>query len=160
MLRVIELFGGIGALSEDINRTSDGTMDPSAKGSKFNTVGTYIKYSDASKIVPVKVYNQIVGWFHVHDTTASKKMRSMSNQDNMLIGSVNLFANINMNDNKKEIRRIRLEDLDTSLQNILLNRISKDDPTWKKLQDLIDDLYKKTHNEKKNILLYINNTYY
>ena len=56
-----------------------------------------------------------------------------------------------MNDNNKEIRRIRLEDLDSSLQNILLNRISKDDTTWKKLQDLIDDLYKKTHNEKKQI---------
>ena len=61
-----------------------------------------------------------------------------------------------MNDNKKEIRRIRLEDLDASLQNILLKRISKDDPTWKKLQDLIDDLYKKTHNEKKNITITIN----
>ena len=61
-----------------------------------------------------------------------------------------------MNDNKKEIRRIRLEDLDSSLQNILLNRISKDDPAWKKIQDLIDDLYKKTHNEKKNITITIN----
>ena len=61
-----------------------------------------------------------------------------------------------MNDNKKEIRRIRLEDLDSSLQNILLNRISKDDPTWKKLQEIIDDLYKKTHTEKKNITITIN----
>lgn len=61
-----------------------------------------------------------------------------------------------MNDNKKEIRRIRLEDLDSSLQNILLNRISKDDPTWKKLQEIIDDLYKKTHTEKKNIIITIN----
>lgn len=95
-------FGGIGALNEDFYGTSDGTIDPNTKGAKFNTVGTYIKYIDASKIVPVKVYNQIVGWFHVHDTTASKKMRSLNNQDNMLIGSVNLFANINMNDNKKE----------------------------------------------------------
>lgn len=95
-------FGGIGALNEDFYGTSDGTIDPNTKGAKFNTVGTYIKYIDASRIVPVKVYNQIVGWFHVHDTTATKKMRSMSNQDNMLIGSVNLFANINMNDNKKE----------------------------------------------------------
>ena len=95
-------FGGIGALNEDINRTSDGTMDPNAKGSKFNTIGTYIKYIDASRIVPVKVYNQIVGYFHVHDMTASKKMRNMNDTDNMLVGSVNLFANINMNDNKRE----------------------------------------------------------
>lgn len=61
-----------------------------------------------------------------------------------------------MNNQEKEIRRIRLEDLDSSLQNILLNRISKDDPTWKKLQDIIDDLYKKTHIEKKNITITIN----
>ena len=60
-----------------------------------------------------------------------------------------------MNDNKKEIRRIRLEDLDSSLQNILLNRISKDNPTWKKLQEIIDDLYNKTHTEKKNITITI-----
>lgn len=95
-------FGGIGALNDEFVATSDGTLDPNTKGSKFNTVGTYIKYIDASRIVPVKVYNQIIGYFHVHDTTASKKMQSMNNQDNMLIGSVNLFANINMNDNKKE----------------------------------------------------------
>ena len=62
-----------------------------------------------------------------------------------------------MNDNNKEIRRIRLEDLDVSLQNILLKRISKDDPTWKKLQDLIDDLYKKTNIEKKKINVTITN---
>lgn len=95
-------FGGIGALNDGVPTTSDGTFDPNSKPSKFNTVGTYIKYIDANKIVPVKVYNQIVGYFYVHDTTASKKIQSMNNQDNMLIGSVNLFANINMNDNKKE----------------------------------------------------------
>lgn len=97
-----ETFGGIGALNDNAPTASDGTFDPNSKPSKFNTVGTYIKYIDANKIVPVKVYNQIVGYFYVHDTTASKKMQSMNNQDNMLIGSVNLFANINMNDNKKD----------------------------------------------------------
>ena len=61
-----------------------------------------------------------------------------------------------MNDNKKEIRRIRLEDLDSSLQNILLKRITKDDPTWKRITEIINDLYKKTHNEKKNITITIN----
>ncbi len=95
-------FGGIGKLDEKFYGTSDGTADTKTTGSKFNTVGTYIKYIDASRIVPVKVYNQIVGYFHVHDMTASKKARTMASADNMLIGSVNLFANINMNDNKKE----------------------------------------------------------
>lgn len=60
-----------------------------------------------------------------------------------------------MNNNEKEIRRIRLEDLDSSLQNILLNRISKDDPTWKRLQDIIDDLYNKINTPKKDITITI-----
>ena len=127
-------FGGIGALSEDINRTSDGTMDPSAKGSKFNTVGTYIKYIDASRIVPVKVYNQIVGYFYVHDMTASKKMRNMNDTDNMLIGSVNLFANINMNDNKKESAMRMITDVisDGILSNFS-NRFVNNNQDFKKL---------------------------
>ena len=62
-----------------------------------------------------------------------------------------------MNDNNKEIRRIRLEDLDSSLQNILLNRITKDDPTWKKITEIINDLYKKTNIEKKKINVTITN---
>ena len=121
-------------MSEDINRTSDGTMDPSAKGSKFNTVGTYIKYIDASRIVPVKVYNQIVGYFHVHDMTASKKMRNMNDTDNMLIGSVNLFANINMNDNKKEsaVRMITDVISDGILSNFS-NRFVNNNQDFKKL---------------------------
>lgn len=127
-------FGGIGALNEDINRTSDGIMDPNAKGSKFNTVGTYIKYIDASRIVPVKVYNQIVGYFHVHDMTASKKMRNMNDTDNMLIGSVNLFANINMNDNKKEsaVRMITDVISDGILSNFS-NRFVNNNQDFKKL---------------------------
>ena len=62
-----------------------------------------------------------------------------------------------MNDNKKEIRRIRLEDLDSSLQNILLNRISKDDPTWKRITEIINNLYKKTNIEEKKINVTITN---
>ena len=62
-----------------------------------------------------------------------------------------------MNDNNKEIRRIRLEDLDSSLQNILLNRIPKDDPTWKRITEIINNLYKKTNIEKKKINVTITN---
>lgn len=127
-------FGGIGALNEDFNTTSDGTIDINAKGSKFNTIGTYIKYIDANRIVPVKVYNQIVGYFHVHDTTASKKMRDLNNQDNMLIGSVNLFANINMNDNKKESAVKMITDVisDGILSNFS-NRFVNNNSEFKKL---------------------------
>ena len=45
-----------------------------------------------------------------------------------------------MNNNEKEIRRIRLEDLDSSLQNILLKRITEDDETWIKIVKVVDEL--------------------
>ena len=127
-------FGGVGKLDEKFYGTSDGTADPTVTGSKFNTVGTYIKYIDASRIVPVKVYNQIVGYFHVHDMTASKKARSMASADNMLIGSVNLFANINMNDNKKEsaVRMITDVITDGILSNFS-NRFVNNNIEFKKL---------------------------
>lgn len=53
-----------------------------------------------------------------------------------------------MNNNEKEIRRIRLEDLDSSLQNILLKRITEDDETWIKIVKVVDDLYTKTNIKK------------
>lgn len=62
-----------------------------------------------------------------------------------------------MNNNEKEIRRIRLEDLDESLYNILLNRITKDDPTWIKIVKVVDDLYDKTNIQKKTVRVTITN---
>lgn len=96
-------FGGIGKLSDDGKVTSDGTVDLSeAKGATFNTAGTYIKYIDASRVVPVKVYNQIIGYFYVHDMSASKKASAIYTQQNALMGSTSLFAGINMKDDKKD----------------------------------------------------------
>lgn len=62
-----------------------------------------------------------------------------------------------MNNNEKEIRRIRLEDLDISLQNILLNRVTKDDETWNKIVKVIDGLYDKTNIKKKLVNITITN---
>lgn len=96
-------FGGIGKLSNDGSVTSDGTVDISeSRASTFSTTGTYLKYIDASRVVPVKVYNQIVGYFYVHDMSASKKASSIYAQQNALLGSTSLFAGINMKEDKKD----------------------------------------------------------
>jgi len=99
----VNTFDGLGVLYDDkISKTSTGIIDPTAKGSKFNTTGTYLKYIDASRLVPVKVYNRTVGYFYVHDTTASKKAKGIASGDSMMINSINLFSNQNLMQTKKE----------------------------------------------------------
>lgn len=74
-------FSGNTIIAEDIDTTPEGTVGDSGKTSyeKFDVKGCYIKYIDATKLVPVKVYNRVIGYIHVHDMTASKKMASMQN---------------------------------------------------------------------------------
>lgn len=99
----VNTFDGLGVMDDDkIIKTSNGVIDPNVKGSKFNTTGTYLKYIDASKLVPVKVYNRIVGYFHVHDTTASKKAKGIATGDAVMFNSINLFSSQNLLQTKKE----------------------------------------------------------
>ena len=99
----VNTFDGLGVMDDDkIIKTSNGVIDPNVKGSKFNTTGTYLKYIDASKLVPVKVYNRIVGYFHVHDATASKKAKGIATGDAVMFNSINLFSSQNLLQTKKE----------------------------------------------------------
>lgn len=62
-----------------------------------------------------------------------------------------------MNDTEKELRRIRFEDLDTSLQNRLLSMVQKDDENWIKISDTINDTYERTNIEEKLVTVTITN---
>lgn len=129
-------FGGVGKLNDKFYGVSDGTggIETNPKGSKFNTTGTYIKYIDASKIVPVKVYNQMVGYFHVHDATATKKANALHSDQNALMGSVNLFANINLNDNKREDAvRLIVDTISDGIIANFSNRFVNNNSEYKKL---------------------------
>jgi len=132
-------FGGIGRLDDSANVTSDGTMDANeAHGEKFSVAGTYLKFIDASKIVPVKVYNQIVGYFYVHDSTASKKAGSLLTQQNSVMpgnfSSTQLFSGLNMDRDKKDnaVRSIVNTITDGILQNFS-NRFVNQNLEHKKL---------------------------
>lgn len=62
-----------------------------------------------------------------------------------------------MNDTEKELRRIRLEDLDTSLQNRIYNMVQNDDEGWNKIKDIINTTYEKTTIEEKVVTVTITN---
>ena len=91
--------------------SADGTFnsDGSHHGNydKFKLTGAYIKYIDASKIVPIKVYDEVIGYFYVLDTTVKKKNTSLINQvqlneTNLIMASSGLFASANTSDAKRE----------------------------------------------------------
>ena len=90
--------------------SSDGTFNTTGNNGhydKFKLTGAYIKYIDASKIVPIKVYDEIIGYFYVLDTTVKKKNTSLINQvqlneTNLIMASSGLFASANTADAKRE----------------------------------------------------------
>lgn len=81
---------------------SDGTSSPE----KFTARGSYIQYIEASKIIPIKIYNQIIGYFYVHNMNTAKKAMAATttvNQTNMLTGSsTGVFSSTSLTDEKRE----------------------------------------------------------
>ena len=103
-----ETFAGNGVIDEKIF-TPDGTANLNralyGKPEKFKTAGSYIKYIDANSIVPVKVFNQIIGYFHVHDMTAKKKASAIQSgimQTNVLASTSNVFSSITVPDDSRQ----------------------------------------------------------
>lgn len=101
-------FDGVGVM-KDFNVTTDGTASSnnnikSVKGAKFNTTGTYIKYISPNHLLPIKVFNQIIGYFHINDTTVQKKDTSYqsSSETNLLAVTSNLFNASKLTEKKRE----------------------------------------------------------
>ena len=100
-----ESYGG-NMVFDDKNVNADANLDPNAaKPEKFDTQGSYIKYIDANHLVPCRIYNQIIGYFHVHDMTVKKKAATMqmgTSQTNIIAKSSNLFSSTTLGDEGKQ----------------------------------------------------------
>lgn len=99
-----DTFSGLGVLEENPDQVTDGTFSTTASPEKFNVLGSYIKYIDASKLVPIKVYNQVIGYLHVHDMTASKKASSINAGTQMqmsVFGNTGMFNTASMTEEKR-----------------------------------------------------------
>lgn len=99
-----DTFSGLGVLDDNPDQVPDGTFSTNASPEKFNVLGSYIKYIDASKLVPIKVYNQIIGYLHVHDMTASKKAAALNAGTQMqmsVFGSSSMFNSASMTEEKR-----------------------------------------------------------
>ena len=103
-----DIFAGNGVLDEKLF-TPDGTaqLNKALYGTpeKFKIAGSYIKYIDANSIVPVKVFNQVIGYFHVHGMTAKKKASAIQSgvmQTNILASTSNVFSSIQVPDDSRQ----------------------------------------------------------
>lgn len=103
-----QVFGGNGFIDEKLTATPEATFgNDNYTPEKFNVQGTYIKYIDANRIVPVKVYNQIIGYLHVHDTSATKKATGLTNMQtqvsttNLIAPSSNVFSSVQLTEDKR-----------------------------------------------------------
>lgn len=99
-------FGG----NLDISAMPDGTMDvndakaEAGRSEKFNTSGTYIKYIDCKNIIPLRVYNQTIGYYHVHSTPRRKDgPNGRPNQSASLSGiGATIFSSASISQKKQE----------------------------------------------------------
>lgn len=60
-------------IKKNPNMIPDGTVDTgNKKGEKFDVTGTYIKFIDANKVIPIKVLDEVIGYLYI-ETKAKKK---------------------------------------------------------------------------------------
>lgn len=79
----------------------DGTKSiDSIKPSKFDISGTYIKYIDAKNLIPIKVFDQIVGYFSIHTKQKSNKNSAGQTSGITSIGNT-LFSTVDVSEQKK-----------------------------------------------------------
>ena len=88
----------------------DGTKDindKNIKPSKFNIPGTYIKYIDAKNIIPLRVFDQVIGYYLINPKV-KKNGSSVGKTDGITSIGNTLFSAVNIGEEKKNdvVRRI------------------------------------------------------
>lgn len=101
-----DTWGGMGVLEEKSTKTVDGTMDINMglPRERFTTKGSYIKYIDANRLVPIMIYGQIIGGLYVHDMSATKKAAAINTgmtQTNLIAASSNVFSSTTLTEDKR-----------------------------------------------------------
>lgn len=80
----------------------DGTKGiDDVKAGNFNVVGTYIKYIDAKNIIPIKIFDQTVGYYLIHPKAKNNKKSAGMTTGITSIGST-LFNAVSVAEHKKQ----------------------------------------------------------
>jgi hypothetical protein len=66
----------------------------------FDVSGTYLKYIDAKNIIPIEIFNQVVGYYHIH---VDHKTGNKNGVDSTVMSISNsIFSSTNMTEKRKE----------------------------------------------------------
>lgn len=89
----------------DINfsgMTADGTVDINSKNKieNFDVNGTYIKYIESKNIVPIKIFDRIVGYYHIH--VSNKKKNTSRTTEGLVSVNSTMFNNVTMTEKRKD----------------------------------------------------------
>jgi len=99
-----QFFRSVGEISDNVD--TEGSIDTSKRGtkpSKFKVSGTYLKYIDAKNIIPIRIYNTVVGYYYIHNQQAAKKaQKSINGKDTTLVNTQTIFNSASMSEKKKE----------------------------------------------------------
>ena len=99
-------FGGTGEVSDTVDTEGAVDTNKSARPSKFNLSGTYIKFVDAKNMIPIKIYNTIVGYYYIHNTATAKRARTQaatnSKDGSLTASNQSLFNNSSLTEKKRE----------------------------------------------------------
>lgn len=99
-------FGGTGEVQEPVDTEGAIDTNKSVTPSKFNLSGTYIKFIDAKNMIPIKIYNTVVGYYYIHSTASAKKAQKQSTygaRDTSVTTPANtIFNSSNLTEKRRE----------------------------------------------------------
>lgn len=98
-----------------------GTYKDKIRPSKFNVHGTYIKYIDSKNIIPLKVFDQTIGYYLIHPK-AKRNMNSAGEVTGINSIGNTLFSAVNIGEAKKHDAVQRIVD---SISEGIINNFDK-----------------------------------
>jgi hypothetical protein len=114
--------------------TPDGTMDINTKGKleTFDINGTYVRYIESKNIVPIKIFDRIVGYYHIN--VSNKKKSSSRTTEGLVSVNSTMFNTVTMTEKRKDeaISSIVNSIADGILQKFNLKFV-RDNPQYKQM---------------------------
>ena len=116
-------------------KVPDGTVgqDHTPRPSKFNIDGTYVKYIDPKQLIPLKVFDQVIGYYLIHPK-AKKNKNSVGEVSGINSIGNTLFSAVNIGEAKKNdaVQRI-VDTISDGILNNFDNRFATKNAEYKKL---------------------------
>lgn len=109
---------------DPLNATPDGTKgsDYRSSTSSFHIPGTYVKFIDPKHLIPLKVFDQVIGYYLIHPKAKKDKQFGNSMVNGITSIGNSLFSAVNISETKKHDAVQRIVD---SITDGILNQFDK-----------------------------------